>query len=76
MITFEGTVHEISNFYTSLFAFKMYKATKIIHQEAIWNREKDHLNRWGDLKSHIIYFDNIDLTNFTWIKIFLKYQQH
>lgn len=31
LIKFEGIVHEISNFYTFSFAFKMYKATKIIH---------------------------------------------
>ena len=65
-------VHEINNFYTFSVAIKMYNAMKNIHQEAIWNREKDQLSRCDDLKSHIIYFANIELINFTWLKILLK----
>lgn len=59
--------------YTFQFAIGMDKAMKSIHQEAFWNREKDRLIRCGDLKTHKIFSDNIDLITFSWIKLFLKY---
>lgn len=51
----------MNDFYTFQFAslVGMDDAMKTIHQEAVWNREKDQLIRYDDLKGHMIYFDNI-----------------